>query len=267
VTGTPAPRRRAFAPPGPPSYELLRQLPDSGDPDGALCLNQLAELAALGIPGCAGATSATWRDGMLISMAASHPSLAVLLDRQIQRGSGPVLDAARTRTTASCPDTLAASERRGDPPRWPEYASDALGCGVRWSQTLVHTFGALAITLTLYGARPKALNPDFLALASLLARVTGAALTSAAQSDSTRRTAGQLQEAITARSAVDQAKGMLMQALGCDADEALTQMRHLSQTRHVKVTAIAHRLTSRSMTPLTTFPGLRQPSRAAMGSS
>jgi hypothetical protein len=267
VTVIPAPGRRAFAPPGPPHDTLLRQLADLGDPDGALCLNQLAELAAQGIPGCAGATAATWHNGMLISIAASHPSLAVLLDRQIQRGSGPVLDAARTGIAASCPDTLAASERREDHPRWPEYASDALGYGVRWSQTLVHTSGALTMTLTLYGARPKTLDPAFLALASMLARVTGAALASAAQHDSTRRTAHQLQEAITARSAVDQAKGMLMQALGCDADQALTQMRHLSQTRHVKVTAIARQLTSRSMTPLTTYPGLRHPSRAAMGSS
>ena len=267
MTGIPAPERRAFASPGPPHDALLRQLPDPGDPDGALCLNQLVELAALGIPGCAGATAATWRNGMLISMAASHPSLAVLLDRQIQRGSGPVLDAARTGIAASCPDTLAASERREGHPRWPEYASDALGCGVRWSQTLVHTSGALAITLTLYGARPKALDPAFLALASLLARVTGAALASAAQYDSTRRTVTQLREAITARSAVDQAKGMLMVALGCDADEALTRMRHLSQTRHVKVTAIARQLTSGSMPPLAAYPGMRYPSRAAMGSS
>ena len=123
------------------------------------------------------------------------------------------------------------------------------------------------LTLTLYGARPKALDPALLALASLLARVTGAALASAAQHDSTRRTVSQRQEAIPARSAVDQAKGMLMVALGCDADEALTRIRHLSQTHHIKVTALAHQFTSGSMSSLTASPGSHHRSRAAMGSS
>jgi len=55
---------------------------------------------------------------------------------------------------------------------------------------------------------------------------------------------------------------MLMAALGYDADEAMTRMRHLSQTHHVKVTAIAHQLTSRSMSLLTAFPGPHRRSRA-----
>jgi ANTAR domain len=162
---------------------------------------------------------------VLTSVAASHPGLAVLLDRQIQRGSGPVLDAVRTGMATSCPDTLAAPERRG----------------VRWSTTAVHTADGLAMTLTLYGARRTALDPDFLTLASLLARVTGAALASAAQYDGTRRAVTQLEEAITARSAVDQAKGMLMEALGCDADEALSWLCQLSQTRHVILSGAGRR--------------------------
>jgi AmiR/NasT family two-component response regulator len=98
------------------------------------------------------------------------------------------------------------------------------------------------VTLTLYGARPTALDPASIALASLLAWAAGTALANAALSDDARRTVTQLEQAIAGRSAVDQAKGMLMGALGCDADEALARMRHLSQTRHVKVTAIARQL-------------------------
>jgi len=38
---------------------------------------------------------------------------------------------------------------------------------------------------------------------------------------------------------VDQAKGILMHALRCDADEALRRLRQESQRRHVKVTEVA----------------------------
>ena len=44
---------------------------------------------------------------------------------------------------------------------------------------------------------------------------------------------------MVARSVVDQAKGILMHALGCDADEALQRLRQESQRRHVKVTEVA----------------------------
>jgi AmiR/NasT family two-component response regulator len=38
---------------------------------------------------------------------------------------------------------------------------------------------------------------------------------------------------------VDQAKGILMHALDCDADDALQRLRQESQRRHVKVTEVA----------------------------
>jgi AmiR/NasT family two-component response regulator len=38
---------------------------------------------------------------------------------------------------------------------------------------------------------------------------------------------------------VDQAKGILMHALGCDAEGALKRLRQESQRRHVKVTEVA----------------------------
>ena len=38
---------------------------------------------------------------------------------------------------------------------------------------------------------------------------------------------------------MDQAKGVLMHALGCSAQEAFERMRETSQTRHVKVIEVA----------------------------
>jgi hypothetical protein len=47
---------------------------------------------------------------------------------------------------------------------------------------------------------------------------------------------------VAARAVTDQAKGVLMHALGCSADEALLIMRRESQQRHVKVTEVAARV-------------------------
>jgi AmiR/NasT family two-component response regulator len=41
---------------------------------------------------------------------------------------------------------------------------------------------------------------------------------------------------------VDQAKGVLMHALGCTAEEALQRMRQVSQAQNMKVTDVATRI-------------------------
>ena len=50
----------------------------------ARSLNKLAELAAWQVPSCSGAHAAVWRDGELVSDAATHPDLAELADMQLQ---------------------------------------------------------------------------------------------------------------------------------------------------------------------------------------
>src|SRR5271157_5495398 len=84
----------------------------------ARSLNKLAELAAWQVPACSGAHAAVWRDGEVISAAATHPDLAELADLQLAAGDGPIVVAAGTGLPVSCPDTL-------DENRWPDYADAA----------------------------------------------------------------------------------------------------------------------------------------------
>src|SRR5215831_3934484 len=72
----------------------------------ARSLNKLAELAAWQVPWCSGAHAAVWRDGEVVSAAATHPDLAELADLQLRSGSGPLVEAAGTGAAVSCPDTL-----------------------------------------------------------------------------------------------------------------------------------------------------------------
>lgn len=203
------------------------------------CLRRLVELVAQAVPRCAGATSALWQHGELACSTATHPDLAALQDRQLARGTGPVLDAVRTGSPASCADTLAELDTRDGRPRWPEYAADALGIGVRCSATLVHRSGELLVTLTLYGTKPKALDPAAASLASLLTAIGGISLDNASRYEGSRRMASQLEEDLGARALVEQAKGLLMNALRCDEDEALARLRQLSEGRHIEIAAAA----------------------------
>jgi hypothetical protein len=201
----------------------------------ATALARLAELAAVQVPACAGAAAAAWRDGQLTAAAASHPDLAELTEVQAKAGRGPAISAMATGEPANCPDTLVEE-------RWPEYAAAALRRGVRCSVTIAHRDGDTAVTLALAGARPRTIDPEQLPLAELLVALGGAMLGNASQFADSRRTTLQLQDAAEARVLVDQAKGMLMHALGCSADDALARMRHISQQRNIKVTDVAARI-------------------------
>ncbi|WP_254715032.1 ANTAR domain-containing response regulator [Actinomadura sp. NAK00032] len=231
-------------------------------------LHRVTELAARAVPGCAGAASVRWAlpaaaggatawpaaDGPAadaeiavdarapeearpepLAAAASHPDLAEVTDRQLSRGHGPVFDVVRGRRVLTSDDILAET-------RWPESMSDMLRRGVRCFSTTPHLNPPVLVTLTLYGVLPKALGHGRHALAALLLAQGTAAVSNSQQYDDVHRTAVQLQQAVEARAVVDQAKGILMHALGCDADEAFAEMRRISQTRHVKLTALAQRI-------------------------
>jgi hypothetical protein len=210
----------------------LLEIANSSEPRA---LDRLVTLAAFQVPACSGAEASLWRDGELVVTAASHPDLAWLTEAQRAAGRGPVLTAMTTDGPVHCPDTLTEE-------RWPEYAAAALRLGVRCSVTLAHRGGDRAVTLALSGARPRGIDPDQVPLAKLLVALGGAMLGNASAYSDTRRTALQLLDAAESRELVDQAKGVLMHALGCSAAQALQRMRQISQQQNMKVTDVAARI-------------------------
>jgi AmiR/NasT family two-component response regulator len=83
------------------------------------------------------------------------------------------------------------------------------------------------------------LGPDSVALAERLVNLGGSVVGFASEYGEARRAARQLRDGAESRAVVDQAKGVLMHALGCTADEALQRMRQVSQARNMKVTEVA----------------------------
>jgi len=197
-------------------------------------LSQLTELAATQVPGCAAASITVWREGELASQASSHPEPSRLVAMQVASGRGPLIDAITEGSSISCADTLTET-------RWPEFAAAALRIGVRSTVTLTRN-GDAVIALSLFGLRPRAVESDQLQLAELLVAYGGALVGAVSDYDESRRVAAQLKDAADARAVVDQAKGILMHALGCSADEALDRMREVSQRSNLRATEVAKRV-------------------------
>jgi hypothetical protein len=198
-------------------------------------LNQLVADAVRQVPACSGAAAVLWRDGEPVALAASHPSLPELIEAEVSSGRGPALDALRDGEPAACPDTLQEE-------RWPQYASAALRQGVRCSLSLADRSGAAAVCLSLFSARPRMLGPDSVAVAQRLLAFGTALVDVAADYGEARRAEHQLRDAAESRALVDQAKGVLIHALGCSADEAWQHMRQISQARNMRVTEVAARI-------------------------
>lgn len=195
-------------------------------------LHKLAELAVRQVPGCAAAHATTWRDGELVQLAATHPDAAELADLAIRDRRGPLLTAMQDGTQVSCTDTLGES-------RWPRWTEEALCRGVRCSVDLVRQLPPITLVLSLFGVRPGRLDAGSAPMAEMLARFGGTVVANSLAFGAAQRTATQLKDSVAARAITDQAKGILMHALSCDADEALRFLRRESQKRHLKVTEVA----------------------------
>jgi len=206
----------------------------------ASALRRLTDLAARAVPGCAGATCSRWHPDDVdapVLRAASLPELAELVDLQIAQSEGPELEAKRAKETLRSDDTLTET-------RWPQIIPAMLRRGVRSFHTTIYESDQTLVTLTLYGVLPGVLDVRSSALVSLLAAQGGAAVVNTQQYGEAQRTVVQLQEAVEARAVVDQAKGILMNRFGYDADRAFAELRRISQTRHVKLTVLARRIVS-----------------------
>src|SRR6202012_648637 len=122
--------------------------------------------------------------------------------------------------------------------RWPDYMTEALCRGVRSTLALVNEFPPMAVVLSIPSVRPAAFESEQVRFAETLAAFGGAVLANASAYGDAQREAVQLRNAVESRAVVDQAKGVLMHALGCSATEALERMRRVPQTQHVRVTEV-----------------------------
>jgi GAF domain-containing protein len=170
----------------------------------------------------------------------SSDDLAERVDQmQYSQDAGPCLDAVRTGSATLVQDL------DSDCP-WPLYRRRAREVGVRSSMSLPLTVSDTTIGgLNLYSTRPAAFHPDLRNTLAVFAAQAAAALAMIVRHDRQAQTSAQLEEALSSRSVIDQALGILMAQQRCTAEEALTLLRSHSQNTNRKVRDVAADLIQR----------------------
>lgn len=188
--------------------------------------------------GAGGAESAAGGDRHVVDdYAASHSDLAALFEHQYRTGQGPTVDAVGTMHPVTLGDVLREEDR------WPLYTSMAVRCGVRSSVTIPCEVDNGAVTFGVHSGRADAFDDAvILPLVTLLAEQAAIALRNADRYHGAEREAAHMRRAMSARGVIDQAKGILMHARGCDAAEAFEELRRVAQRNRMKVTEVARRL-------------------------
>jgi GAF domain-containing protein len=173
------------------------------------------------------------REGRPVTAATSAPLAAAVDEAQYSADEGPCLDALRSGEVVQADDFSAE-------PRWPTFATAAVAHGVASSLSLPLRVGDRTIgALNLYAHEPAAFTGVARRHAEAFAVQCGAALTVALRQSDQAVLRRQLTEAMSARSVIDQALGILMAQQRCSAEQAFDLLRQASQHRNRKLREIA----------------------------
>jgi len=204
-------------------------------------LDRVAHLAKRTIPG-ADEVSVTLltEDRDTARSVAFTGDLAVQLDeRQYEKGFGPCMDAAQSGENIEIPDTTTEQT-------YPDFAAVARRAGVTNTLSVglpipQRTVGALNI----YSTQGVRFDADGQALAQTFASYAAVALANAALYTSTAELTRQMETAMSARTIIEQAKGMIMAKRDCSADEAFALLVRASQAANRKLRHVAQQVVDR----------------------
>ncbi|MBM7173057.1 ANTAR domain-containing protein [Streptomyces sp. G44] len=211
-----------------PDPDLLR--PETALPGRRL--SELSEQAVRCTPGCCGAGTTVTDGGDEHPTTVTHPDLAGLVAVQLRTGEGPIPAAEERGTPVGSQDLLRDE-------RWPAYRALALDSGVRSSVTLPFQRAGLTVTLTLFGFRPGSFGDARHGPAQALGDLATASFVRDRHYRAALTELDQMGTALRTRPVVDQACGIVMHVLGCEADAAFSVLRRISQTTNRKLADVA----------------------------
>ena len=209
-----------------------------GDDDLNVMLTRIAMIASDTVPGCDLASITMLRRGEPQTPVCTDKVAKQLDETQYRVGDGPCVAAIRHRGVEQV-DTACDN-------RWPEFIAAAREAGVLscLSVPLADDQAVLG-SLNLYSKTATTYDEAAQETAFLFADQLGVAGANAMAYAEAYELSQQLQKALESRAVIEQAKGILMQAQGCDADEAFRILVRASQNHNRKLRAIAAELVDR----------------------
>ncbi|MGP2439200.1 ANTAR domain-containing response regulator [Streptomyces sp. JW3] len=170
-------------------------------------------------------------------VAGSDPEVSRLEQDAVDWREGPGLECRRVSGLRPAPEALDSEVGRR---RWPRYAARATRLGHTHVLALpLRTRPAAGGALVLLTDAPRSLTPDAVALGTSLADFTAVTLERAREADRSRTLTSQLEQALTGRVVIEQAKGVLGTLLGLSPDDAFDILRKHARTRRRSVRDVA----------------------------
>ena len=155
---------------------------------------------------------------------------------QYDSGEGPCLDAFRDQQIYAIDDTLA-----GGP--WPAFRAAAAAKRVRSTLSLPLVVDKASVgAMNLYSPQAQGFGPGDREVGSAFAAQAAIVLANAQAYWDAYSLSERLGEAMESRATIEQAKGMLMSAQGCDEQEAFDLLVKASQRENVKLRDVARRI-------------------------
>jgi GAF domain-containing protein len=213
--------------------EIVHELHSRSDTDSDTVIAELAEHAAVEVPGAQYAGVTITRNVKNIDTPAATHKWPILLDEIQQRHrQGPCLTAAWEEKTIHVAD-LTTDER------FPLYTRDAI------AETPIRSIMAFQLfiadetmgALNVYSEEPHAFGPASREIGLIFAAHSSVAWNSARRDE-------QFKRALSSRDTIGQAKGMIMERYGVDAVRAFDLLRKLSQDSNVPLIKVATELIS-----------------------
>lgn len=174
------------------------------------------------------------------TVAYTDQQIALLDHCQYGADAGPCLQAAQQQQPVRV-------QIEDHPQQWVTFHDAARLAGVCACLSVPLLIGEidtqeLVGSLNIYSYAPTAFDPFDEKLVALFTEAAGAAITNSRCWEQCRRTVIHLEQALTSRAEIDQAKGVLMALHACTADEAFARLVEQSQHHNLKLREVARQL-------------------------
>jgi GAF domain-containing protein len=172
-------------------------------------------------------------EGQPYTVATSDEVTRELDELQYVDGNGPCLEALETAVPVIVTDMATET-------RWAPYPEHAVEIGARSSMSYPLISGQSTVgAMNLYAFQPLVPGAPMQARAANIAEHAAGAVAVALRIAEHSKAIDNLRTALTSRSTIDQAIGILMAQQRCDARSAFALLRQASQGRNVKLREVA----------------------------
>ena len=188
---------------------------------------EMAEVLSL-----AGAGVTLVHDGQQRFVTAADEAIATLERVQESFQKGPCIDAVASGATVAVAD-IDVGEASD---RWPDYTVAAKNTGIQAVAGIpMLAEGAAIGAVNLYDSEPRNWSAEDLRVATIFASIATGYLAHASSARQQQRTAEQLEQALSTRLIIEQAKGVLATQRETTVDEAFKRLRKYAREHNARI--------------------------------